>query len=71
VELDKKVSAHVACSTKKGKSPQMASYGPFNFEGDELYLNLLRIIQTFGGISSFVIHITYYGKVAKFLQVVA
>ena len=66
----KNLSAHVACSMKEGKSPKMTSCGPSNFEGDILHLNLLKKTQFFGS-SSFVIHITYYGKVANFLKFMA
>jgi hypothetical protein len=39
--------AHVACSMKKGKSPEMTSCGPSNFEGDGLHLNLLKTNPSF------------------------
>ena len=60
----KKLSAHDACSMKKGKSPKMTSCGPSNFEANGLHLNLLKKTQFFGS-GSFVIHITYYDKVSN------
>jgi hypothetical protein len=60
------MSAHVACSMKKEESPKMISCGPFNFEADGLHLNFLKKTQILGS-SSFLIHITYNGKVANFL----
>ena len=64
------LNAHVTCSMKKGKSPKMTSCGPSNFEGDGLHLDLLLETQI-SGSSSFVIHITYHGKVSNFLEFVA
>ena len=64
-----KIRADVAFSMKKGKSPKMTSCGPSNFEDDKLDLNLLKKTHVFV-ISSFVIHITYYGKVVNFLKFV-
>ena len=55
------MSSHVACSMKKTESSKMTSYGPSNFEGDKLHLNLLKKPQI-SGSRSFVIHITYYGN---------
>ena len=40
--LWEKLSAHVVCFMKKGKSSQMTSCGPSNFEVDGLHLNLLK-----------------------------
>ena len=52
---------------KKGKPPKDDLMWPSNFEGDKLHLNLLKKTQLFGS-SSFVIHMTYSGKVANFLE---
>ena len=45
------ISAHVACSMKKVKSPKMTSCGPCNFEGDGLHLNLLKENPSFLGVA--------------------
>jgi hypothetical protein len=67
MDLEKKISALVVGSVKKGQSPKMTSCGPSNFEGDRLHLNLLKETLNFGS-SSFAIHITYYDKVSNFLK---
>ena len=67
MDLGKKISAHVAYSMKKGKIPKNDLMWPSNFEGDGLHLNFLKKTEFFG-ISSFVIHIIFYGKVANFLN---
>ena len=69
-QKQKKLSGHVASSMAKAKSPKMTSCGPSNVEGDGLHLIVLKKTQFFGS-SPFVIHITYYGKVANFLTFVA
>jgi hypothetical protein len=58
----KKLSAHVACSMKKAKSPKITSCGPSNFEGHRLHLNLLLKNPHIFGSSSLVIPITHYAK---------
>jgi hypothetical protein len=69
LEEEEKLSAHVACSMKKGIS-QNDLVGPSNFEGDGFNLKMLKKTPIFG-TSSFVIHITCHGKVANSLNFVA